>query len=323
MGQSVLITGANGFVGNHLARHLHDVMLNCDLHGAILTGTPSQPPTEIIYHEIDLKQQAEVANLIDAIRPDQIYHLAAQAFVPRSFEDPWETLENNIRAELNVILGCLKWGIHPRILVIGSAEIYGPAQPDELPITEKANLRPTSPYSVSKIAQDMLGLQYYLSHKLPIMRARSFNHFGPGQNENFVAPAFALQIARIETGLQPPQIKVGDLSAQRDFTDVRDIVRAYRLIVEQGIPGEAYNVASGRAYSIETLLNNLLQQSNAAIEVVVDVDRLRPATIPILVGDCSKLKDTTGWLPEITFEQSLSDILADYRQRIQKLVRKT
>lgn len=312
----VLITGANGFVGQHLTRHLLDSVPNAELHGAILPGAASRPPDGIIYTEIDLKQQAQVCRWIASIQPDRIYHLAAQAFVPRSFEDPWETLENNIRAQLNVILGCLECGIQPRMLVIGSAEIYGPVQPDELPITEAASLRPTSPYSVSKIAQDMLGLQYYLSHNLPIMRARSFNHFGPGQGESFVAPAFGLQIARIEAGLQPPQIKVGDLSAQRDFTDVRDIVRAYHLIVEHGVPGEAYNVASGRAYSIQTLLDTLLQHSTAKIDVVVDPERLRPATIPVLLGDYTKLNRATGWSPAIPFDQSLRDILSDCRQRV-------
>ena len=313
----VLITGAGGFVGGHLIRHLIETTPHINIHGTTLPGITAPDRYSVAFYSIDLKNTKQVNDLIADIRPDHIYHLAAQAFVPRSFEAPWETLENNILAQLNIIQTCLRIDIQPRMLVISSAEVYGPVQPHELPITEKSELRPTSPYSVSKITQDMLGLQYYLSHNFPIMRSRSFNHFGPGQNENFVAPAFALQIARIEAGLQQPVIHVGDLSAQRDFTDVRDIVRAYRLIMEHGTPGDVYNVASGQARSIQSLLDGLLTTSSISIEVAVDPDRLRPVTVPILQGDYSQLNQATGWQPEIPFEQSLVDILDDCRQRIQ------
>jgi GDP-4-dehydro-6-deoxy-D-mannose reductase len=187
-----------------------------------------------------------------------------------------------------------------------------------LPITEDMPLLPTSPYSVSKIAQDMLALQYHFSHDLPIMRARPFNHIGPGQKESFVAPSFGTQIAKIEQSGRPGVIKVGDLSAERDFTDVRDIVRAYRLIAEFGAPGEVYNIASGESHSIQSLLDTLLSFSSAKIEVEIDPSRLRPVTIPILRGDYSRLQAATGWEPQIPFEQSLSDILEDCRQNIQQ-----
>jgi GDP-4-dehydro-6-deoxy-D-mannose reductase len=185
-----------------------------------------------------------------------------------------------------------------------------------VPISEDAPLRPSSPYSVSKAAQDLLGLQYFLSHQFPVLRARAFNHIGPGQSDRFVAPAFAIQIARIESGQQVPTLYVGDLSDRRDFTDVRDIVRAYALIMERGTPGEVYNVASGEARSIQSLLDTLLKHTTARIDVQVDPQRLRPSRIPILQGDCARLKNATGWQPVIPFEQTLRDVLEDCRQRV-------
>ncbi len=313
----VLITGVEGFVGGHLAQHILNATPNVDIHGTVLQQPPDAVTSMVTCHPIDLRDAEAVQSLIEQVQPDHIYHLAAQAFVPRSFEDPWETLENNIRSQLNIILACLKLDIKPRILIVGSAEVYGIVRPEELPLNEDAPLRPTSPYSVSKIAQDMLGLQYYTSHHLPIMRARAFNHFGPGQNERFVAPAFAMQIAKIEAGLQEAVLSVGDLSAQRDFTDVRDIVRAYQLIVERGTPGDVYNIAYGKACSISHLLDTLLHHTPVDIRIQVDPTRLRPAQIPILVGDSTRLREATGWQPRITFEQTLLDVLNSCRQRIQ------
>jgi GDP-4-dehydro-6-deoxy-D-mannose reductase len=313
----VFITGAGGFVGGHLERHLLALYPDIEIHGTILpTLSIPHQRERVFYHPVDLKVESAVRALITELRPDYIYHLAAQAFVPRSFEAPWETLENNILAQLNVILACLGCGLRPRMLVVSSAEIYGHIQPHEVPVKETADLRPTSPYSVSKIAQDMLAYQYYLSHRLPIMRARPFNHFGPGQHENFVAPAFGMQIARIETGLQEPIIHVGDLSAKRDFTDVRDIVRAYQMITERGTPGGVYNVASNKAYPIQVLLDTMIAHSKVKIDVMVDAERLRPVTIPILQGDCTHLHTETGWQPQISFEQSVADIMNDCRQRV-------
>jgi GDP-4-dehydro-6-deoxy-D-mannose reductase len=312
----ILITGAAGFVGQHLAGYLADLMPNAELYGTTLGDEKPTVPGNLVFCRADLRNPQQINELVADVRPEFIYHLAAQAFVPLSFQDPWDTLENNIRSQVNIIQACLREQIRPRMLVISSAEIYGYVSPDQLPITEDTELRPTSPYAVSKITQDMLALQYCLSHDLPIMRARPFNHFGPGQGENFVAPAFAMQIARIEAGQQEPIIKVGDLSPQRDFTDVRDIVRAYHLIMERGAPGAVYNVACGQAHSIQSLLDHLLAYSDREIEVVVDPDRLRPGDMPILRGDYTRLKQATGWQPQIPFEQTLADILDDCRRRI-------
>lgn len=312
----VLITGAGGFVGNQLASHLHTTQPDTTIYGTTLNKTEETSHLVAVRFEVDLKHYDPVLKMLANCRPDYIYHLAAQAFVPRSFEDPWETLENNIRSQLNIILACLELDIRPRILIISSAEIYGHVKTEQMPITENTPMRPTNPYSVSKVTQDVLGIQYFLSHGLPIMRARAFNHIGPGQNPRFVAPAFATQIAKIEANEQQPFIYVGNLEAKRDFTDVRDIVRAYQLIIEKGTPGEAYNVASGKAYSIQYLLDTLLSYSNINIEVRVDPDRLRPVDVPIIEGDHSKLNQHTGWEPTITFEETLKDVLDDCRQRI-------
>ena len=314
----VLITGAGGFVGRHLSARLGRVQAAARLIGTTLF--PSETVHEAVdeHYRIDLKEYERVRDLLESCRPDAIYHLAAQAFVPRSFEDPWETLENNIRAQLNIISACLDLDMQPRILIVSSAEIYGAVEPDELPLNEDAAIRPTNPYSVSKVAQDMLALQYYLSHDLPIMRARPFNHIGPGQNDRFVAPAFAKQIAAIEEGSCDAVIYVGNLKARRDFTDVRDIVRAYHMIVDGGKPGEAYNIASGLAHSIRHLLDTLLRLSNIDIDVRIDPARLRPVDIPVIRGDSSKLRRDTGWQPKYSFEDTLRDVLDDCRGRLRE-----
>ncbi|MCY3867350.1 MAG: GDP-mannose 4,6-dehydratase [Chloroflexi bacterium] len=314
----VLITGAGGFVGRHLSAHLGRVQAKARLIGT--TFFPSETVHQAVneHRRIDLKGYEQVRDLLEDCRPDAIFHLAAQAFVPRSFEDPWETLENNIRAQLNIIRASLELDIQPRILIVSSAEIYGAVAPDQLPLDEDAAIRPTNPYSVSKVAQDMLALQYYLSHDLPIMRARPFNHIGPGQNERFVAPAFAKQIAAIEEDAGDAVIYVGNLEAKRDFTDVRDIVRAYHMIVEKGKPGEAYNIASGLAHSIRHLLDTLLQLSDIEIEVRVDPERLRPVDVPEIRGDSRKLRRDTGWQPKLSFEDTLRDVLSDCRGRIKE-----
>jgi GDP-4-dehydro-6-deoxy-D-mannose reductase len=314
----ILITGISGFVGRHLVRHLLDTTPNTELHGTTLQQPAAHALPHVVYHTLDLRDVAAVYDLLAKVQPEQIYHLAAQAFVPRSFEDPWDTLENNIRSQLNLILACLQLGIKPRMLVVGSAEAYGMVKPEDIPIREDTPLCPSSPYSVSKVTQDMMGLQYFISHQLPIIRVRPFNHTGPWQDERFVVPAFAMQIARIESGAQDPVVKVGDLSAERDFTDVRDVVRAYRLILERGTIGEVYNIASGKSHSIRSILDRLCSYSSVPITVEIDPARIRPTAIPVLRGDITKIQTQIGWQPEITLDQMLNDVLIDCRQRIKE-----
>ncbi|MBI1282330.1 MAG: NAD-dependent epimerase/dehydratase family protein [Anaerolineaceae bacterium] len=314
----ILITGVGGFVGRHLFNTLCNQYPDAIIHGTAIDQPPQMGNDRLQYHLVDLKNYTAIHDLIAQIEPNQIYHLAAQSSPRKSFLIPWETLENNIKSQLNIIQACIALKLQPRMLVISSAEIYGPVRPDQLPINEDAPLRPTNPYGVSKVAQDMLGLQYYMSHKLPILRARPFNHFGPGQSEGFVATDFAVQVARIEAGLQESVIEVGNLAAERDFTDVRDVVSAYTQIMEKGVPGAVYNVASGTPYSIQYLLDVLLKYSTVTIQVRVSPARMMPIDVPVVQGDTTRLQMLSGWQPSIPFETTLLDVLNDWRGRVRQ-----
>jgi GDP-4-dehydro-6-deoxy-D-mannose reductase len=311
-----LITGADGFAGQHLLRELLSTTpVALELHGTTFRALADKT---IPYHVVDLRDAQAVSHLIGTLQPEQIYHLAGTASVGQSYDAAWSTLENNIRATLNLILACVEHRIAPRLLVVSSGDIYGDRLIDA-PATEDSPLRPGNPYAVSKIAQDMLALQYHLSHNLPILRARPFNHLGAGQSRGFVAPDFAYQIARIEAGQQEPRLHIGSLSAERDFTDVRDVVRAYRLIMQHGAAGEVYNIASGTPRAIRTLLDILLSYSTIHPVVDTDTARLRPGRISKIWGDASRLREATGWQPTIPLEQTLLEVLEDYRQRVRAI----
>lgn len=311
-----LITGAAGFAGSHLADYLLKET-DWQVVGCVLPGWDcSNLDPRVRRVEIDLRERDATRAMLEQLAPDVIFHLAAQAFVPASWDDPWGTLENNIRAQTNILDALVKLGARPRVLIVGSNEEYGLVRASDLPLREDAPLRPNSPYAVSKIAQDYLGLQYFISHQLPCVRVRPFNHIGPRQSESFVAAAFARQIALIEAGQQEPVLRVGNLSSQRDFTDVRDMVRAYYLVATQGQPGEVYNIGSGQPRAIQTLLDTLLSFSPAHIRVELDPQRLRPSDTPVVYCDAAKLRAATGWQPQIPFEQTVRDILDDWRKRI-------
>jgi GDP-4-dehydro-6-deoxy-D-mannose reductase len=307
-----LITGVGGFAGSHLADWLLAApgaetpeVWGCDLTSE---RRPFHPP-ELRLVATDLRDPEAARGLIERVRPDRIFHLAGQAYVGDSWADPWQTLETNLRAQVNLLEAVVASGMRPRVLVVGSADEYGPVTPEQLPLTETHELRPDSPYSVSKVGQDLLGLQYYLSYELPVVRVRPFNHIGPRQNRRFVAASFAAQIAGIEAKHLAPVLRVGNLAARRDFTDVRDVVRAYALVLEQGELGEVYNIGSGRSRSIAEVLQGLLALSTTEITVEHDESRLRVADVPDLVCDAARLKARTGWHPRIAFEQSLADVL--------------
>jgi GDP-4-dehydro-6-deoxy-D-mannose reductase len=327
-----LITGVGGFAGSHLAEYLLE-NTDWDIIGLDLvvgraaqwqrapfrpSDKASQGQQRIALHIGDTLMSLPVLKeLFAAARPTHIFHLAAQAFVPASWEDPWNTLANNIRSQLNVLLAAIAMSTSPRVLVVGSADEYGIVAPEELPIRETNPLRPTSPYAVSKVAQDMLGYQYYASHKLPVVRVRPFNHIGPGQSPAFVTSDFAKQISEAEVGLHEPVLQVGDLTARRDFSDVHDIVRGYCVALSEGEPGEVYNLGAERSYSIREVLDQLLARSTIPLRVEVVATRLRPVDIPEIVSDCSKLRARTGWQAKIPLEQSLNDILAYWRKQVQ------
>jgi GDP-4-dehydro-6-deoxy-D-mannose reductase len=265
---------------------------------------------------IDLQDAEAVRVAIADVAPDIIFHLAAQAHAPTSFRDPGATLTGNILMQLNILEAVRAAGIDPTILVVGTGEEYGAVQPDEIPVDEDTPLRPVSPYGVSKVAQDMLAFQYHAAYKLKTIRVRPFNHTGPRQEPRYVATEFAQQIARIEAGLQPATVRVGNLEARRDFTDVRDVVRAYRLAVEHGQPGAVYNIGSGQPVAIATILETLVGLSHVPIDVQHDPTRMRPADVPVIACDARRFREQTGWEPRIPLRQTLTDIMDDFRQRV-------
>ena len=315
--ERALITGITGFVGSHLAEYILSVHPAVEVYGTArwrsrrdnIEGVASR--VQLI--ECDMNDAASVRTMIEQVRPDRVFHLAAQSFVPTSWHAPVDTLTTNVMGELNLFEAIRQVGITPTIQIAGSSEEYGKVLPDEVPIRETNPLRPLSPYAVSKVAQDMLGWQYFYCHGLRIVRTRAFNHSGPRRGDVFVESNFARQVAEIEQGIIPPVLKVGNLEARRDYTDVRDVVRAYWLAVEKGEPGEVYNIASGRSWKIREVLEMLVAQSSVEIRIEQDPARLRPSDVLILEGDYSRFRAATGWEPRISFERSLTDLLEYWR----------
>ncbi len=313
----VLITGMNGFAGSHLADFLL-TLPETEIYGV---GVGSQENIAHLagratFYQADLTQPDLAEAIFTQTQPDRVYHLAGQAFAPISWQDPWGTIEINLRAQVNVLNAMARLHSSARILVIGSIDEYGRAEPNAVPVTENTPFCPDSPYGVSKIAQDFLGLQYFLSHHLHVIRVRPSNHIGPRQNEQFVTSNFAKQIAEIEAGKREPVLYVGNLTAQRDFTDVRDMVRAYHLALERGIAGEVYNIGSERAVAIHAVLHLMLQFSRMPIQVQRDPARFRPSDTPVMYCDASKFRRQTGWHTLIPLEQSLHDILDYWRAKV-------
>lgn len=316
--EKVVITGISGFVGSHLAEYLLDKGL--DVHGTIRWRSRldniqhTQNKLELI--ETDIRDAHSVKKTINDVEPDYIFHLAAQSFVPTSWKAPSETLETNIIGTLNLFEAVRTSSVDPKIQIAGSSEEYGLVYPDELPIKETNPLRPLSPYGVSKVAVDLLSYQYHQSYGLKIVRTRAFNHTGPRRGEVFVCSDFAKQIAEIETGKRNPVIHVGNLDSQRDFSDVRDIVRAYWLSLQKCDFGEVYNICSEKPRTIYSVLDLLLGKSKVKVEVKQDSNKMRPSDVEILQGDCTKFKEKTGWKPTIPFEQTMEDLLEYWRRLV-------
>ena len=317
--QKSLITGITGFAGSHLAELL--LREGHDVFGIVRWRSRSEHLEHLNGHlhliEADLLDLKSLQDVMINLRPDYIFHLAAQSFVPASWTAPAVTLETNAVGSCNLFEAVRTAQIDPLIQIACSSEEYGLVHENELPIKETNPLRPLSPYAVSKVAMDYLGYQYFKSYGLKIVRTRGFNHEGPRRDEVFVTSTFAKQIALIEKGKQKPVILVGDLSTKRDFTDVRDMVRGYLLAAQKGEPGEVYNIASGKAWVIKDVLDYLLSLSKVKnIKVKRDPKRLRPSDVPILLGDSSKFREATGWQPQIPFKKTLRDTLNYWRRRV-------
>lgn len=315
----VLITGVTGFAGSHLADHLLDAG-GYEVFGLkrwrSRTDTVAHLEGKVEMVEGDMTDARRMREVVAAVRPDLIFHLAAQSFVPASWESPDATLTCNIRGQLNIFEAVRDCGLKCRIQIAGSSEEYGLVLEDEMPVVEENPLRPLSPYAVSKVAQDMMAWQYFRSYGLDVVRTRGFNHTGPRRGEVFVVSDFARQIALIEAGRRDPVIRTGNLDARRDFTDVRDMVRGYLLALQKGEPGEVYNICSGKDIRIGDMLDRLLALSEAAISLEQDPARMRPSDVPVLLGSAAKFRAATGWEPEIPFERTLADTLAYWRERI-------
>jgi GDP-4-dehydro-6-deoxy-D-mannose reductase len=315
----VLITGFTGFVGSHLADYL---VARGDAEVFGVHRWRSR--LENVEHlgdrvrrvECDMRDAAAVRRVLRDVRPDRIFHLAAQSYVPTSWLTPGETLGGNVLGQVNLFEAIRDLDLTPQVHIAGSSEEYGLVLPHEVPIREESPLRPLSPYAVSKVAQDLLAYQYWKSYRLHVVRTRGFNHTGPRRGEVFVSSNFARQVAEIEKGHREPVVRVGNLDSIRDFTDVRDMVRAYWLALERGEAGEVYNICSGRGYSARQVLDILLDLANVKVEVREDPVRMRPSDVPLLVGDGSKFRSVTGWEPTIPFEVTLKDLLEHWRKRV-------
>jgi GDP-4-dehydro-6-deoxy-D-mannose reductase len=317
-----LITGITGFAGSHLAEYLLNEHPEVEVFGTYRWRSRMDNVehfrSRVKLLEADLRDYTSMHAALEKSRPDVVFHLAAQSFVPSSWTAPNETLTTNVAGQTNLFEAVRALRLDPVIQIACSSEQYGLVLPDETPIKETNPLRPLSPYAVSKVAQDYLGYQYFQSYGLKVVRTRGFNHTGPRRGHVFVTSNFCSQVAAIELGLQEPVIRVGNIEAIRDFTDVRDMVRAYWLAVTKARPGEVYNIATGHGIRIREMLERLIALANVEVKIEVDPDRLRPSDVEILIGDASKFKADTGWEPRIPFEQTLNDLLDYWRKTLSR-----
>jgi GDP-4-dehydro-6-deoxy-D-mannose reductase len=309
------ITGINGFVGTHLTQLL--LKKRSKVFGTVLRGTKKGSELgEAELFEGDLLNSNFLERSLSSSNPDVIFHLASFTSPAESFADPAKILSNNIEITVNLLEAVRKVGLDPTIILVCSADEYGSVKEKENPVSENNTLRPTNPYAVSKIAQDFLGFQYWNSYKLKIVRLRPGNQIGPGQSPSFVVSSFAKQIAFAEAGKENPTIKVGNLEAIRDFTDVRDMVEAYDSASLHGLAGEVYNLGSGKGYKIKEILNKLVGLAKVKLEIERDPKKIRPIDIPRIIIDSSKFRKISGWKPKISIEQTLEDTLNFWRKNV-------
>lgn len=319
---NVLITGITGMVGSHLAEYILAHHPDVQVHGMVRWRSPLDNiqaiKSRVNLHLADLRDLNSLVLLMKQSRPDRIFHLAAQSYVTTSFSAPADTLHTNVIGTTNLMDAARIVGLDPRIHICSSSEVYGQVTADEVPIRESNVLRPASPYAVSKVGEDMIALQYFLSYGMKTIRTRMFTHTGPRRGDVFAESAFAKQVAEIEAGVRPNPMKVGNLDSVRTFADVRDAVRAYWLLLEKCTPGEVYNIGGNRTMTVGEMLNILKSMTNVEIRHEVDPALLRPSDVTLQIPDISKFAKESGWQPEISLETTLRDLLNYHRKRIQQ-----
>lgn len=313
----VLITGITGMVGSHLAEYFLSSFSEIEVHGLVRWRSPLRNIQKILprirLHQGDLRDLNSLVLLLREVRPDRIHHLAAQSYVDMSFVAPADTLNSNIIGTVNLMDAVRIVEISPRIHICSSSEVYGQVLPDEVPIKESTPLRPASPYAVSKVGEDMIAFQYGLSYRLDLVRTRMFTHTGPRRGDVFAESSFARQIAEIELNRQNGPVQVGNLDSVRTLADVRDAVRAYKLLLDKCPGGEVYNIGGNETMTVGDILKTLKSLARVPIEHVVDPARLRPSDVTLQIPDTSKFHSATGWQPQIPARQTLSDLL-DYQR---------
>lgn len=294
----LLVTGHDGFVGSYF------------------NSVAGFHPFQLRGGDVNIRQPEEIQKLLQNLQPHRVLHLAAQSFVPRSFEDPGETFDVNFSGTLNLLQSLAKTGFTGRLLYVGSGDMYGMVEEENLPIQENHPLKPRNPYAVSKVAAEALCYQWSCNGPFEIIMVRPFNHIGPGQSPDFVISNFAKQIIQIKAGLQEPHIEVGDIDVTRDFTDVRDVVAAYMSLFEKGENGEVYNVSSGNERRIRDILTKLIALADVDVEIRQDAKRLRKAEQRRVVASSDKLNQTTGWCPKVPWDQTLKSILSYWEKHL-------
>lgn len=316
--KKALIIGAGGFVGGYLAECLTNEF-DMEVYATKLPGTESMEDLSMLngrVYDLDILNKSDIIDLLYNIRPDYIFHLAAQSSVSLAWKNPSLTIDVNIKGSVNLMDAIRELYYKPRVVIVGSGEEYGHIKLEETPITEDTKLRPGNIYAATKACQNMIGSIYSKAYDMELMMVRAFNHFGPGQLPIFVVSDFCKQVAEIEKGLREPVLHVGNLAAKRDFTDVRDVVRAYGLLALKGVSGETYNVGSGHAIEIRELLNNIISLSDVDIKVEVDPNKIRPVDIPIIEADISKINAETGWKPQIPVMRTIEETLNYWRMQV-------
>ncbi|TAN40168.1 MAG: SDR family oxidoreductase [Nitrospirae bacterium] len=318
----VLITGVTGFVGSHLAEYILNLNEGHDIYGLCRWRSPKDNLINV-YNKIklleaDLCDLSALTRHFRAVRPDIIFHLAAQSYVLTSFNSPIQTLTANVIGTTNLLEAVRLSDIDPVIHICSSSEVYGQVTEADLPITEACPFRPASPYAVSKVGEDMVGLQYWLSYKIKTIRTRMFTHTGPRRGDVFAFSAFAKQIAAAELGLKEPVVRVGNLNSVRTICDVRDAVKAYWIMVNTCKPGEVYNIGGNQTVTIGDGLQKLLGFARTKLEVRVDPELLRPSDVTLQIPSTEKFQKETGWKPEIPLEKTLLDILDYWREELSR-----